>query len=670
MTVTATTRKAGPFNGNDVTTAFPFTFKVFASSDLQLTHTDADGVETVLTLDTHYSISLNADQDNNPGGTITYPATGGDLLATGEMLTAVGVLANEQSFDITNAGRFSAQSHENALDKGVILIQQLAEKVNRALLLPVTESSTDNLPAEDYRAGYYLAFDSEGNPVASSGTGSDSALRSDLAASGGAALVGFVQGASGAVARSVRTKLREFWSVTDFGVTGDGLTDDTEDLNFALAAAFDDGVKLYIPPGIYRYDEASPGAGYALYNPGASIIGQGRQSVIFAPLATMPNTADFMLINPTTDVSQLELAGFFVHPDYDGTVRGRRAIYMLFDSVSNLSKLHMHGLIIRPCNNYGVEISNDVATNLQGIPAYSRIEGNIFYDGVKAFGLGDSNVFHSNFHNTPAASGRHGLWLYHVDGGGGVSSHTMISGCAMSCDGASLRVDRARNIKFFHNNVEQAAGAGSNSAVIDINGSGGTIPVVEIKGNHFGVFGTTTVQKVVRINAANCAEVESNTFLSGIVLPSAIDITVAASDTYVGRNAMDTSKFTAPVTNAGTGTAGVQVTLPLSGGAAAAGAGYAAPAYFRDKENTVSLKGTISGAGIASGTQIATLPAAYAPAAIERFAVNATIGGASSPAVVEIASTGAVTYIGSGAATLISLAGIQFTTTPIVLSVS
>ena len=41
MTAPATTRRAGPFNGNGATTSFPFTFKVFATSDIQVIKTSA-----------------------------------------------------------------------------------------------------------------------------------------------------------------------------------------------------------------------------------------------------------------------------------------------------------------------------------------------------------------------------------------------------------------------------------------------------------------------------------------------------------------------------------------------------------------------------------------------------------------------------------------------------
>lgn len=92
MTISSTTRKAGPFLGNDATTAFPFPFKVFKKQDVAVTLTDASGADTLLMLDSDYTISLNADQDANPGGQIIYPRTGNPM-PTGFRLSVTGGLA-------------------------------------------------------------------------------------------------------------------------------------------------------------------------------------------------------------------------------------------------------------------------------------------------------------------------------------------------------------------------------------------------------------------------------------------------------------------------------------------------------------------------------------------------------------------------------------------------
>jgi len=59
----------------------------------------------------------------------------------------------------------------------------------------------------------------------------------NLAASGGSALVGFLQAGTGAVLRTLQSKLRDTVSVTDFGVIGNGIADDTTAFNNARTAA-------------------------------------------------------------------------------------------------------------------------------------------------------------------------------------------------------------------------------------------------------------------------------------------------------------------------------------------------------------------------------------------------------------------------------------------------
>jgi hypothetical protein len=138
LTISSTTRKAGPFTGNGATVAFPFTFKVFAAADLLAVQAvTASGVEATKALTADYTVALNADQNASPGGTLTM------LVAppAGSTLTLTSQVANTQSTDLTNAGGFYPAVINNALDRLTILCQQLAEKISRAVLVTISSGS-------------------------------------------------------------------------------------------------------------------------------------------------------------------------------------------------------------------------------------------------------------------------------------------------------------------------------------------------------------------------------------------------------------------------------------------------------------------------------------------------------------------------------------------------
>lgn len=70
----------------------------------------------------------------------------------------------------------------------------------------------------------------------------------DPITSGGLANLMFLQSGTGAVTRTVQTKLRDFVSVKDFGATGDGIADDTAEIQAAITAHR----LVYFPPGTYK----------------------------------------------------------------------------------------------------------------------------------------------------------------------------------------------------------------------------------------------------------------------------------------------------------------------------------------------------------------------------------------------------------------------------------
>jgi hypothetical protein len=165
VTISSQNRKAGPYVGNDVTTDFPFEFKVFAASDLYVVYADPEeDTEEVLELDTDYTVALNADQDANPGGTVTLLVA----LADGKTLTVTSSMEYLQPTELTNQGGFYPSVINNALDRLTIFVQQLAEKLGRTVSFPISDPVGLNtqLPGAEARKGTVLAFDDvTGEPI-------------------------------------------------------------------------------------------------------------------------------------------------------------------------------------------------------------------------------------------------------------------------------------------------------------------------------------------------------------------------------------------------------------------------------------------------------------------------------------------------------------------------
>jgi len=137
MTISSNVRKVGPFTGTGTVTVFTFNFKVFQASDLYVVKADSDGKETILVLNSDYTVSLNADQNAHPGGSITLASA----LATGYTMIISSTVGNLQPTDLTNQGGFYPSVITDALDRATIQIQQLQETVDRSAKLPITNDT-------------------------------------------------------------------------------------------------------------------------------------------------------------------------------------------------------------------------------------------------------------------------------------------------------------------------------------------------------------------------------------------------------------------------------------------------------------------------------------------------------------------------------------------------
>ena len=158
MTISSTTVK-NSYSGNGSTTAFAYTFKIFANTDLQVIIRSSTGTETVKTLTTHYTVSGVGDAS---GGNVTF--TSGNTPASGETVVIRRAVPQTQAIDYIANDPFPAESHEEGLDRATMTTQQVQEELDRSLKLSRTNTmtSTEFTVGASDRANKVLAFDSSG----------------------------------------------------------------------------------------------------------------------------------------------------------------------------------------------------------------------------------------------------------------------------------------------------------------------------------------------------------------------------------------------------------------------------------------------------------------------------------------------------------------------------
>jgi hypothetical protein len=121
MTINSTVRTAGPFQGDGSTVSYQFGFKVFQDSDLLVTRVDeTTNAPVELALSVDYTVTLNANQDTAPGGTVTLTTP----LAATQSLSMTSDVVPTQGASIPNMGGFYPKVIEAALDRLTILAQQ------------------------------------------------------------------------------------------------------------------------------------------------------------------------------------------------------------------------------------------------------------------------------------------------------------------------------------------------------------------------------------------------------------------------------------------------------------------------------------------------------------------------------------------------------------------
>lgn len=222
--------------GNGVTVTFAYSCQVLRAADLRVYVNDVE-------VTSGFSVSGIG---TLTGGIVTFVAPPGNLVP----VRLEREVALERTTDYQQNGDFLARVVNPDFNRIWMALQQQVTSVRRVLRVPKSDPvEPAELPSIANRANRLLSFDAAGNPVAVAPSDqSASALSILLSGLTGAGLVGWNQLGIGAVFRFIRDKLRERKSVEDFGAVGDGVVDDIDAIERAIATYTAAGV-----PGTLRF---------------------------------------------------------------------------------------------------------------------------------------------------------------------------------------------------------------------------------------------------------------------------------------------------------------------------------------------------------------------------------------------------------------------------------
>lgn len=200
--------------GDGAEVDFDFAFKIFSATDLVVAIVDPD---TLVGVEQEYGVDYTVVIDTaTPSGTITFATAPDDE----DLVSIKREMPVTQTTDIPSGGLFREAQIENALDKNVLMMQQLQEEVDRAVLQNPYVTTIDIVipaPVADKILGWNAAGTALENKVAI-----DDDVAAAAAASAAAALVSQNAAAASAVTASYGTLIISVFDAATALETGDG----------------------------------------------------------------------------------------------------------------------------------------------------------------------------------------------------------------------------------------------------------------------------------------------------------------------------------------------------------------------------------------------------------------------------------------------------------------
>ena len=154
--------KTGFFIGDGGERTYPFSFKIFNPADVAVYTSNKAGTDEVkLAFGEEYTVSRNANQDTNPGGSITLV----NPLPEGRRMIIVSGWSYTQPTTFTNQGGFYPQVLNACLDRQLILTLQILDRLRRTLHQPITSDKKLNLAIPNPEPKSGLSWSEDGTRI-------------------------------------------------------------------------------------------------------------------------------------------------------------------------------------------------------------------------------------------------------------------------------------------------------------------------------------------------------------------------------------------------------------------------------------------------------------------------------------------------------------------------
>lgn len=537
---------------NGLTTVFPYNFLVLDASDLLVR---VAGVTKTLNVD--YTVS---GVGNQGGGNVTFTVAP----AFGLTVVRQRVMPYEREQDYQTNGDFAAAEVNADFDRPVMMIQQLAEAIARAIVLPPELAGTSTgLPGPESLKG--LRWNALAN-------GLENYTISGFTHPDGSANVGYQPAGAGAFASTVQAKLREVISVKDFGALGNDSNNDLTAIQTAIdyAASLTNGAEVFFPAGVYRMSAG----------------------------VNVPNSKSITL-RGEGDASKLRLvsgAGGPILNCGSGTIFSTRTIIksLFFQGPSGGTS---NGIRLQNCNTARVEdcVFQNQVTGIESNSSFAvEVTGNVFdvcslYGFVATTACHNAVIERNNFFTCQAQGIRFEV----------LSDNLVIDNNNFEYCGSNVRLNNCNSVSIRNNYMEYQSNAFFEFL--------GTCRQVFIESNWCALgTGGGAILSLSNINGG--------AFRANTIFNQTVSVGTGLVDFEIGANY-----------KTGTGTMPVQNwTAPALLNSWANQANYNPAGYRKDENNVVHLRGNLITGTV--GSVAFNLPAGYRPAAFGTYASAGTSG--------------------------------------------